>query len=125
MAGQLKLLQLTQKVYQDMGTYPLQSNQNWRSINWRNIFILFSFIQMFIFSLAFLIFEAKTIIEAGTCFYAVITEICCSIFYLIHMWKTQKILKLIENFEIFIEKCKRISFFFKKGKERNSKSNFQ
>lgn len=106
MADRIKLLQFIQKVYQFMGIYPSQSNQNWCSINWRNIFILFSLIQMFTFSFAFLIFEAKNIIDVETSFYTVTTEICCTSYYLIHMWKMPKILKLCENFEKFMGKSK-------------------
>lgn len=100
----LKLLQFTQKVYQEMGIYPSQSNQNWHSINWRNTFTLFSFVQLFIFSGAFLIFEAETVIDAGQSFYTTDTVLWSTIFYLIQWWKMSKILKLIEGFGNFIEK---------------------
>lgn len=106
MAGQLKLLRSTQKVYQHMGIYPPQSNQNQLQFNWRNILMLFSLIQIFIFSLAFLIFEAETIVDAGSSFYAVNSLLCCTIYYLMKMWKMPKIRKLIENFEKFIEESK-------------------
>lgn len=106
MAEQIKLLKLTQKMYQDMGIYPPQSNQNRRSINWRNIFMLVSFIQLLISSFAFLIDEADSIVDAGTSFYVAITELCCIVYYLINMWKIPKILKLIEHYENFIEKSK-------------------
>lgn len=122
MAERSKLLQFTQKVYQDMGTRTTQSNSNHRSINWRNIFMLTSFIQLFISSFAFLIFEADSIVDAGTSFYVASTEICCIIYYLINMQKMPKILKLIENFEKFVEKSefdfdvKRLCFVFIKLK---------
>lgn len=105
-ARRLKLLHFTQEVYQDMGIYPRQSNLNWHSINWRIIFMLVSFIQMFIFSLAFLIFEADNIIDVGTAFYTVNSEFCCIVYYLVLMYKMPKILTLIENFEKFIKNSK-------------------
>lgn len=65
MAGRLKLLQFTQKTYSNIGIYPSQSNQNGLPINWFNIFMMLSFIQMATFSLAFLLFEADDIVDAG------------------------------------------------------------
>lgn len=103
MAERLKLLQFIQSTYTGIGIYPPQSNQNRRSINWRKIFMLFSLMQILILSLAFLIFEAKTVIEAGFPFFVVNTELCCTVYYLINMWEMPKILKVIENFEKFVE----------------------
>lgn len=103
MAGRLKLLQFTQKTYSNIGIYPSQSNQNGLPINWFNIFMMLSFIPMATFSLAFLLFEADDIVDAGLSFFAVNSEIFCAIYYLINMWKMPKILKLIESFERFIE----------------------
>lgn len=103
MAGRLKLLQFTQKAYRHIGIYPSQSNRNWHSINWRSIFMLFSLIQMAVSSLAFLLFEANDIVDAGLSFFAVNSEICCTTYYLINMWKIPKILELIERFDKFIE----------------------
>lgn len=106
MADRLKLLQLLQKVYQDMGICPSQPNQIRHPINWRSIYFLFSFIQLFIFSFAFLIFAASSIVDAGTSFYVAVTELCCIVYYLINKLKMPRILKLIEHFEKFIEKRK-------------------
>lgn len=103
MAARLKLLQFTQKLFQEMGICPSPSNPNWRSINWRNSSVLISLIQMLIFSLAFLVFKADNIVDAGSCFYAVSTELICSIILLINIHNMPKILKLIEKFEDFIE----------------------
>lgn len=83
-----------------------QSRQNWHSINWGIIFIFVSLLQMFISSLAFLIFEADTVMDAGKSFYCADTTLWCANFYLIQMWKMPEILKLIENFEKFIEESK-------------------
>ena len=106
MAGRLKLLQFTQKLYEDMGVYPPKSNHFWHSINWRNASMFISLIQMLIFSLAFLIFEAETIVDAGSSFYVVNTELTCSIFFFINFHNLPIILNLIEKFEDFIEQSK-------------------
>lgn len=117
MAGRLKLLQFTQVVYEHIGIRSSQSNQHSRSINWRSVFMLYPPIQMTVCSLAFLLFEADNIVDAGTAFYVVDTEICCTFYYLALMWKKLKIQKLIDNFEKFVEKseflqCEGISFYF-------------
>lgn len=104
MAGRLKLLQFTQVVYEHIGIRSSQSNQHSRSINWRSVFMLYPPIQMTVCSLAFLLFEADNIVDAGTAFYVVDTEICCTFYYLALMWKKLKIQKLIDNFEKFVEK---------------------
>lgn len=108
MAERLKLLQFIQSTYTSIGIYPPQSNQNRRSVNWRKIFMLFSLMQILILSLAFLIFEAKTVIDAGFPFFVVNTELCCTVYYLINMWKMPKILKIIKEFE----KCAEESEFW-------------
>lgn len=103
MAARLKLLRFVQKMLQDMGIYPSQSNLNWQSINWRNSSVLIALIQMLSFSLAFLIFKADNIVDAGTCFYAVSTELFCSTVLLTDLYNISKILQLIEEFEDFVE----------------------
>lgn len=98
------MFQLTQKMFQSMGIYPSQSNSNWHSINWRNSSVLIALVQMLIFSLAYLVFEVDNIVDAGTCFYAVSTELFCSIILLLNLHNIPKILQLIEKFEDFVEK---------------------
>lgn len=111
MAARLKLLQFAQKMFQDNGIYPSQA------INWRNSSVLIALIQMLLFSLAFLIVKADNIVDAGTCFYAVSTELFCSTGLLTSLYDIPKILQLIEKYEDFIEQSEStkedsILFFF-------------
>lgn len=111
MVGRIKLFQFTQTVYQDMGICPSPSNQNHRSINWRNFSMLISLIQMFICSLLFLIIRAETITDAGISFYAANTEFFCAIFVVVNFHKMPNILKLIQKYEKFIENSECIHFY--------------
>lgn len=125
MADKLKLLQFTREVYQDMGIYPPHSIQKQHPVNWRNVFILFSLVQIFIVSLAYLIFEAESIVDAGFPFYVINTEFSCAIYYLTNLWKMPKILKLIECFEKFIVESKMWCDVITFGTELKNRCNFQ
>lgn len=92
-----------------MGIYPTSKSNPNCSINWRNLSMLISFIQMLIFSLAYLVFKAETIIDAGTSFYATNTVSTCSIFLYVNFHKMPRILKLIATFKEFIENSRFLS----------------
>lgn len=104
MAGQVKLFQMLQNIYFNLGIfYPSQSNQN-HSINSRKLFFLISYVQMLVLSFEFLLFEAKSIPELGISFYSTVTELGCLINFLMIKWKIPEIFDLIGKFEKFIEK---------------------
>lgn len=106
MAGRIKLFQSVQKYHRTMGIYQLQPNQRWLTFNSRNLLFLVSFIQMLVTTIGFSIFHAKTTIEYGACYYAYISEIGSTTYFLLQMCQITNFSKLIEHFEEFIEESK-------------------
>lgn len=104
MASKIKLFQSVQKCNRSMGIYPhpSKSNRKW-TFNAINLIFLIGFAQMTITSAAFSFFQAESTIEYGGCFYIAITETGSTSYYLIQMWQINNLLKLIEQFEDFIE----------------------
>lgn len=89
-----------------MGIYLPESSNQRCSANRKNSFFLFCYIQLLISSVLFLLFDAETMLEFGASFYALLAESFCIWYFLIKMWQMPRILKLIEGFEVFIEKSK-------------------
>lgn len=111
MADRLKVLQFTQNEYRNMGFSSIGWKQNLNSINWRKIAMLVSLIYYVIFSLSFLIFEAKSITEVGISFFTVTTVVANLMYVLINMISNMpKIENLTGNFEVFIDNRKSIAF---------------
>lgn len=89
-----------------MGIYlPKTSNQRC-SANTRNSFFLICYIQLFSSSLLFLLFKAESTLEFGASFYAVICQFYSVYYFLIKLWQMPRIIKLIEEFEVFMGKSK-------------------
>lgn len=84
-----------------------QSNQNYTQ-NSKTLLFLLSFIQMFISSAAFFLFQAKSMQEYFKTLSVIITIFVCVIYISICKWKMVDILQLIEKFEEFIRKSKRM-----------------
>lgn len=106
MAAPIKLLQCIQGFYQKMSVQPSQSNQicapNVKSVS--NYLSMISFCKA---SLAFLLFEATLTEEYSKSFYATISSLFLSTFFLIQAWKMLKILKIIEKMEKFLAQSER------------------
>lgn len=106
MIGPIQLFQSLRQYYQTMGIYlPKNTNQGC-SVNRKSSFFLFFYIQLIISSMLFFSYKAESVLEFGASFYAVISELFCTWYFLIKMFQMPKILKLIEAFEKFIEKSK-------------------
>lgn len=60
--------------------------------------------QLILTTTAFLVFEAKSMLEFGFTFYMLITEINCVVIYTIFVWQSKNTSKLIENCEVLVEK---------------------
>lgn len=113
----IKLFQSIQKFYHTIGFK--HSSKSHSSCNCRNLFALFAITQLFITSTAFFLLEANSLQEYSTSFYGSITELDCLVYFATNFFKLRNILKLIENYDKFIEKSK------KKQKKASSKnSNF-
>lgn len=105
MADGMQLFQNAQKYNRSMGIHPNQSAQRW-SFNAINLIYLIGFLQMSIGTIVYSIFQAKSTIEYGACFYAYTTESTSATYYLIDIWKINTISMLIEHFQAFIEQSK-------------------
>lgn len=102
----IKLFQFSQKFYKRIGIDPSQSNVNSKSINWKNLLVLFVLIHFCISSFAYFLFEAKSTGERANSFYMSATELICIIFFSINIHNIDEIRSLIDKFEAFIQKSK-------------------
>lgn len=116
MASSMKLFQSVQSFYCTMGVYPPEPNQR-LSFRLKRIFFPLSSFITFLALVAFFFFEAQTVEQYASAFHGSITELVILADFHIIAWQMPNILKLIENFERFIEKRKhkslnRISIIF-------------
>lgn len=114
MVGPVRLFQNLREYYQTMGIYLPNSSIRRHYLNQRNSFFLTCYTQLLITSMLFLLFEAETTLEFGAALYAVLAESFCIWYFLIKMYKMPKILQLIDKFDAFMEKSKRIQWFWVK-----------
>lgn len=101
--GSIKLFQFIQIFYQFIGVFPLQSNQKFY---WRHSIILICSAQLLVSVIAFLLFDAKLMIDSALGILTVIITIECSILHSISLWESENTLKYIKTCEGFIEKRK-------------------
>lgn len=99
----IKLFQRFQKFHQMriIGISSFQANSNSRKT-----FGLIFFGQFTVTTVAFLVFDAKSLFDYGFGFFTVITAINFNIMYLIFIWEFENTYKFIGNCERFIEKSK-------------------
>lgn len=112
----MKLFRHIRKCFKIQGVYAVQSNRKCL-LNPRNLFILFFLLQMFLSSLAYFLYEAKSIGEYADTFFMIFTTVVCVIFFSIGILKMSRIHKLIGEFEEFINKsefetCSKYYFVF-------------
>lgn len=107
MSGSIQLFQFVRKFHQTIGIRLSQSNQNQKQssiISARAIIFFICTAQLILTTVAYLVFEAKSMLEFGFTFYMVITEVNCVVIYAIFIWQSKNTSKFIENCEVFIEK---------------------
>lgn len=63
-------------------------------------------------TIGFFLFKATTLFERAETFYVSVTELLCTSNFLIQFCKMGKIFELIEKYEEFIEKSKKLYIFF-------------
>lgn len=84
MAQKFQFFRLIRELFQKSGIHPIyQSNQNRTKFNFRNLFIFLSLAQTFVYSVAYLLYDADAIEEYGQSFYASVT-----ILLLLFLWPT-------------------------------------
>lgn len=97
--------------YRRVGIVAVQSSRD-SSFNSKNLFILMNLFLLFMSSLAYLLFESKSIGKSADSIYMVLSSFVCALIFWISIWKIPKILELIEEYEGFIEKSAfRLLFF--------------
>lgn len=104
MAGPIKLFQFFQNCQQTIGIDQFEQDQKKRSINSTRMIFLISFAQLMLTMIAFLAFEAESIIDYGFTFWAITCLINGCGNYSIFIWQSENTLKFIEDCEAFIEK---------------------
>lgn len=98
--------QTVQKYYQILGILPDSRSKRNFSINFLNLIPINVFLTGCTSAFAFLLLEANTILEFGGAFFVFISQLCSLYILFIQMWKMPNTLKLITNFEKFIEKSR-------------------
>lgn len=99
----MKLFQQVRKIFQVLGIHPIQHGENTR-INVRNMLIAGSMGSGGVLTAAYCLFQAKTVKEYGDSFYAAVTDFLTTMYFLTLFWKMEKLVKLIEKYEEFIQK---------------------
>lgn len=108
MAGSIKLFLIFRKFHQFFGIDPSQSNQKLWIIDCAKIILFLINSSIFMCAtVAFLLFEAKSMFDYGFVFFSLISTIDSIAFYLIFIWQSQNTFKFIEHCEGFIKKSKR------------------
>lgn len=107
----MKSFQSLSQFYQISGIFPLQPNQNCL-LNSKNSYFLISMLTLLITTASFSFFKTASIADYGKSFYGVISVLIYSINFLITIYKSSDIFKLIDKFDKFMEKSKFFSHYF-------------
>lgn len=91
----MKVFQTIRRPLREVGIYQTQTIEE-SPFNWKNIFILLFLCQFIIFSMAYILFEAKNLREFIETFYILSTNLVLA-FELFEL--TRKIYKIITSFE--------------------------
>lgn len=109
-AGQsisIRLFVSVRKFYHMLALDPSHRNLKWKwQLNGKNLFIFYLQLQMFISTIAFGLYEAKTVFEYGTSAFVSVSELGSFICYLLQLLKIANILDLFSKMDKLIEKSK-------------------
>lgn len=103
MAGEIKLFQNVQKLYGTLGIHPPNQSYQANSLNRRNLFFLSSSSVTFASSIAYLLFEARTISDYGVPFCVSVIIFSGLAVNVIQIWRGENIYQFIANSDAFIE----------------------
>lgn len=81
-----------------------ETNPNHYTLNSINVIFIIGFAEYTTASVAFLVYDAKSMGEYGIVFFTLLAVIEATVGYFITIWELEDILKFIENCEKFIEK---------------------
>lgn len=107
MAGRsIKPFSFIQQLYRAEGIQPPQSNQIRATFNRENVIFFLCLIQSGVAAMAFLLFDAKFVIDLGMCIFYLACLFLGLALYLTIIWQMGNISKFIENCEAFIATSK-------------------
>lgn len=104
-----KLFWSLRRFYQLVGLQP-KRNSRVCLMNWRNVFISFIIMAMFLSTTSFFLFEANSIQNMGISWYISITELLIAIIWWTLIHQISNLFRLIEAVDKSIEKSKRQYF---------------
>lgn len=105
MTSSIRVFQFIRNFHQTIGIYyPSQPNQKQISLNLENNVFFFSFTHYTLTEVAFLVFEANSIIDYAFGFIPLCSAFVGFLIYILFMWQLENTFKFFENCEKFIEK---------------------
>lgn len=102
----IKLFQFFQRYCEAIGMEVPQSNENRFKLNAMSLFFIFSLIEYWIASAAFMLFDANSMSEYGMTFVILCCDGIVIIVYSVMIWQLKDISNYIEFCERFIEMSK-------------------
>lgn len=111
MANSTKWLQFVREFHRAIGICPAEPNQKRTKLNTKNKIILLLSAQYMIVTIAFLVFEAKSMFDFAIGIFITICMLNTIVIYSSFLWQCENLFKLIANFERFIEKSKFASIY--------------
>lgn len=105
MTEPIELFRIIKKVRQTFNIYAPQSDRKLQFAE-KNLLILIAQLSVLLSEASFLLFKAKSIAEYGTCFSIFNLALTNIIFYSMNHVQKENVVKLIRNFEDFIEMSK-------------------
>lgn len=106
--GSIKLFQFTQNYCKAIGIRAQRSNRNCGTLNSKNWIFVVCSTQYGIATVAYLLYDAKSMCDYGVIFYTVFSIVLGFLTYFATVWKRKDIQQFTENCEAFIEKRKQI-----------------
>lgn len=102
----IKMFQFNQKFCQIIGIKLPKTNGNRYTFEPVHLIFVICLTLFAMTLLAFLVYDAKSMVEYGIIFLMLITIILTLVVYFITIWRMKDILKFTENCETFIERSK-------------------
>lgn len=99
----IKLFRAVRKYFEAMGFYPPLPPDPVCSLNRKNGFYFLAVTGQFVPIAAFIFLEAQTVYEYSNSFYMLITTIAMTNHFMVFFHRMGTIVKLIENYQKFIE----------------------
>lgn len=106
MAGSTKLFSLNREYYNALGIRPIKLKTHRESMNARSLTLIISLVLWALSSAAFLVYEARSLLELGISFFATCIAVLLTCVFLMIIWKIKDTWLFFENCERFIGRSK-------------------